>query len=311
MKSKDKTVAPSVSVLILTYNQDLSRLIKTLDSIVIQEGITFEIILCDDGSKERYEEELRSYFSSKSFCQYSLVFHDQNEGTVSNYYSGLQIAKGKYTKLISPGDYLIENSTLFKWVHYLEEQKAEWSFSDAYYYKSDNDKMDYFRAKAMPQIIHPYIMNDRNRCIWNYTVLYDVANGAAILGTTHIQRHFCRIIKDKGIKYCEDFIYRIMMFYGNVGCYYPEPAISYEYGAGISTSGNSAWRERLAEDRRKLIQIMLDEKGKSDQQKRIVDAMIRNGQTGRIGKLFIRGKLLFWLKWHFLPRLTPIPKEVK
>ena len=296
-----------VSIIVVTYNPELGKLIKTLDSLLIQEGIDFEIIICDDGSKKQYEDKLRSYFSLRGFYDYSLVFHNQNEGTVSNYYSGLKIAKGRYSKLISPGDCLAEKDTICSWIRYLEKSKTKWSFSDVYYYHQGNKRC--FKTKASPQLIHPYLVNDRIQCIWNYLVLVDIANGAAIIGDTSTQLHFCKIIKDSGIKYCEDYIYRLMVFYGIEGCYFPEATVFYEYGTGVSTSGNPVWRERLAKDRKKLLCIMLDEKNKTKQQKRLVNAMIRNSQQGKVRKLFIKRKLRYWLKWHFHPRYTPIPGE--
>ena len=181
MKTKD------VSIIVITYNQDLEKLIKTLDSLLIQEGIDSEIIICDDGSEKRYEYQLRDYFSVKNFSDYTLIFHDQNGGTVSNYYSGLEIAKGEYSKLISPGDYLTDKYTLLHWIRYLKKRKAKWSFSDAYYYHSVHGKADCFRTLAKPQIIRPYLVKNRNQCIWNYIALEDAANGAAIIGETRTQ----------------------------------------------------------------------------------------------------------------------------
>ena len=303
------TTLPTVSVIVITYNQELSKLIQTLDSILIQEGLTFEIIICDDGSKKQYEDELRYYFTLKNFSQYTLVFHDHNKGTVSNYYSGLKIAKGRYSKLLSPGDFFTENDVLYKWLQFMKDNNAEWSFSDAYYYHSNNGKMNYLRIKAMPQMIRPYIIKDKDRCIWNYFAFNDIAFGAMIIGRTHTQLHFCRIIKDKGIKYCEDYIYRFMMFYGIVGCYFPNAAICYEYGTGVSTSGSNRWRKMLVEEKRKLIQILLNIKDKSELQKRIVNAMIIFNNSNKIRKLFIRGKIFHSMKCHFYPRLTPIPEE--
>ena len=39
-----------VSVIVVMYNPVLDKLYKTLDSIICQKGVSFEIILCDDGS---------------------------------------------------------------------------------------------------------------------------------------------------------------------------------------------------------------------------------------------------------------------
>lgn len=300
---------PVVSVIVITCNQDLYKLLKTLDSIVIQEGISFEVIICDDGSERKYEQELKNYFTIRNFNHYSLVFHDNHKGTVSNYLSGLEKALGEYSKLLSPGDCLTESHTLEKWARFLKEKNADWAFSDAYYYYDRNEEPNYFRALARPQIIRPYTICDKSKCIWNYIALKDAANGAAIMGKTQTQLYFCRIINEYGIKYAEDSIYRLMMLYGIVGYYFPETAIQYEFGSGISTSGSIEWKERLAEDRKKLIQIMNNVSNKSDQQKKLVNAYIQNHKTRRIKRMFIKGELLYLIKVHFYPRLTQIPEN--
>lgn len=308
-KSEMETCFPEVSVIVITYNQDLKRLFKTLDSIIRQEGISFEILVCDDGSDIRFEKELDQYFFSKHFDDYALFFHDHNEGTVSNYYSGLTKARGKYSKLLSPGDYFAGRDTLSRWVQHVKDNNAEWSFSDAYYYQIENGIQTFIRVEARPQITRPYIVQDKATCIWNYTALGDAALGAALIGKTQTQMRFCRTIREKGIKYCEDHIYRLMMFYGIVGCYFPVAAICYEYGTGISTSGSQKWRVRLLEDGMKTMQIILDVKDKSKLQKKIVKVLIRRRKPGKLGKIGIRGKLLLWMKLRFHPRLTPIPED--
>ena len=300
--------SPEVTVIVVTYNQDLNRIIETLDSIVMQEEISFEIIICDDGSKTRYENELRSYFSSKNFCHYTLIFHDYNEGTVSNYYSGLRKAKGRYTKLLSPGDFFAEKKTLYKWVQFIKMKDSEWSFSDAYYYLVTEGRKEFLQVNARPQIIQPYEKKDENKCIWNYVVLSDIANGAAIIGTTRVQLHYCKIILENGVKYAEDYIYRLMMLHGIIGCYYPAATICYELGTGVSTSHDPTWDKKLAEDGKKFLQIMKDY-SITDQQKKVADAFIKSSNKNKIKKIFIKGKLNLWLKKNFFPRLTAIPNE--
>ena len=299
---------PEVTVIVVTYNQDLNRILRTLNSIVIQEEISIEIIICDDGSEIRFENELKSYFSSKNFCRYTLIFHDANRGTVSNYYSGLSRAKGRYTKLISPGDYFTDKKILNRWVRFLQEKNAEWSFSDAYYYRNNEGKIEFIREKARPQIIEPYKKGKAAECIWNYVVLQDIANGASIIGTTDVHLRYCRIIREEGVKYAEDHIYRLLMLHGIVGCYFPAVTIYYEYGTGVSTSFDPKWGGKLAEDKIKLIQI-LNDYAVTDPQKRMADAMRKSRNKSKLKKLFIRGKLYLWLKRHYFPRLTPIPDE--
>lgn len=302
---------PEVSVIVVTYNQTPERIIKTLESIVSQERVNFEVIVCDDGSLNRLDKELKLFFSERSFSQYTLIFHEHNEGTVSNYYSGLLEAKGKYSKLLSPGDYLTGKQTLYDWVRFMEETGADWSFSDTCYYQHSEKKEIFVRAKAKPQLIGAYKKNDKAKCMWNYLALRDIVNGASILGVTDVQKRYCRIIKEKGIKYCEDFLYRLMVYHGIVGAYFPKAAVIYEYDNGISSSQNSKWKKKLLEDKNKMKCIMLDEKVDSDVQFGIMKALVRNNKGRRMDTFFNKGNLYLRIKRRFFPRLTKIPNKVE
>lgn len=268
-----------VSIVVIMFNPVLYKIYQTLDSIIMQKGITYEVIICDDGSQRRYEKELQDYFAKKDFNSYTFLFHDQNHGTVSNLLSGLEKANGKYTKIISPGDRLTEEDTLRRWIRFAEEKNAAWSFSDAYFYHIVDGNEKFIREIAHPQIIRPYLKEQKNKCMWAYIALNDLANGAAIIGRTQVLLSYCKILKEKKILYAEDLMYYIMIFHGIVGYHYPHETIYYEYGTGISSSGNTVWRTKLQNDRRIAKQIMFEETNHSDFQKAILKALSRAKKT--------------------------------
>lgn len=296
-----------ISVVIIIYNPILEKLYKTLDSVITQKGISFEVIICDDGSESSFKEELEEYFIGKQFRSFVLVFNEHH-GTVSNYLSGLKKANGKYTKVISPGDYLVNENILCCWIHYLEERGAEWSFADMFYYHVLDEKVQFISVKAHPQNIRPYLNNQENRCIWEYNVLYDNILGAATIGKTWVLLNYCEQIMKKGVRYAEDYIYFLMTFHGIIGCYYPYAVICYEYGTGISTSGSREWQKKLENDKKTVYQMIWEEEKPSGLQKRIQKA---STTRRKIEKIFVRGKLYYWLKWHYFPRMTKIPKETE
>ncbi len=295
-----------VSVIVLSYNSDINKFYKTLNSIISQKGVTLEIIVCDDGSNIRQDKELHDFFANNGFTSYQIIMQDRNVGTVSNFYSGLENAKGKYSKVISPGDYLVNDNVLCEWVRFLECNAADWSFSDTYYYKNDNGNERFIRVRALPQSIRPYLKGKKKECMWNYWVMHDNANGASIIGTTQIQLALCRLIKDNSVRYCEDLIWFLAMFYGNVACYYPKAVVCYDYGTGISTSNSAIWRDRLQRDVSIVYQMILNEKNPSHFQQMIQKAI---SKKTKFEKFFIKGKIYHWLKWRFFPRLTNIPEE--
>ena len=51
-----------ISVLVLIYNSKYEKIRPTLNSIVCQKNINYEIIFADDGSKEQHMDEIHDFF---------------------------------------------------------------------------------------------------------------------------------------------------------------------------------------------------------------------------------------------------------
>ena len=45
-----------ITVILCTYNPTIEELVITLDSIVNQRDVSFEIVISDDGSKDNHKE---------------------------------------------------------------------------------------------------------------------------------------------------------------------------------------------------------------------------------------------------------------
>ena len=293
---------PEITVLFLIYNSSIERIKKSLNSIIMQKDIRFQIVVADDGSKDNHEKEIENYFIEHGIEDYILVMNKENKGTVKNILSGIEYATGKYIRGLSPGDLFYGEHMLRNWVDFMEEKKCDWSISEAIYYTLENGKDKAIRVPAHPQDIEPYIIGDDKRKRWNYVVLNDIALGASVISTTDIKRKYCKIISEKGVKYAEDNIWRLLMFEGNVCAYYPHPTILYEYGSGISTSHSHIWGERLKNDWVKTDELMEKFPNKDDFQTEMLKAKQRN--ISIIRKILIKGKLLGWIKSHFNRRMT-------
>ncbi len=92
------------SVLLVTYNSELSDIFKTLTSIINQEFEHFEIVLSDDGSEDNKFKQIEEFMKEHKFFNYKMVGHDKNQGTVKNLISGLENCSGKYVRDFGPGD---------------------------------------------------------------------------------------------------------------------------------------------------------------------------------------------------------------
>lgn len=301
---ENKKNSYEVSVIIVTYNPVWEKLIATLKSIIIQRNILLQVVISDDGSRENYFRELKDYFDKISFQNYIMISNSENQGTVINVLRGVQAATGKYVKTISPGDCLTDENVLSSWVEELVIKNIDWSFSDAIYYKIEKGNIDIVQEKAYPANIRPYVRNKTEKCRWNYCVLDDIALGAAIMVKKQVIEKYLRRIVGK-VRYAEDNIWRLMMFDGLIGSYFPHPAVYYELGSGISTCGNDLWGKRLEEDWNAATEEMVSGVWKNDVfQMKANCALKKLKSKNRLHHIFVNGKIGMYLLKKFAWRKT-------
>ncbi len=233
-----------VSVLVAIYKPNKSKLLTTLKSIIAQKNIKKQIVISDDGTDDFDSSYIEEFMEKNSFSDYYINSCGQNKGTVYNVLEGLKYCKAKYTKVLSPGDYLYGLDVLRRWVDYINISEADVSFGKSIHYEYDNDKMIPIRVNPHPQKMQNFY---RNMWEYNYLIFDDICTGAAVLTNTKKMIEYIDLIKDKVI-YAEDNIYRLMAYKGERACYFNENVILYEHGLGVSTSNNNYWSERLSAD---------------------------------------------------------------
>lgn len=236
-----------VSICVLTYKQSWEKLKRTLDSIICQKEVDFEIVISDDGSEENHSEEVRNYFQDKQYIDYTFISSERNTGTVQNFIRAAKVCKKPYVKMIGPGDCILEEDTLCRWLEFLTKSGKRWSFSDVEPYRNEGGAIRKVDAEEHPRLKEEYRKCDDELSRWNYVVLNDIAVGAAMMIEKDLLCEYLSKI-DGRLVYAEDNIYRLMMYDGVVGVYYPESAVLYEYGCGVSTSNNKKWDELISKD---------------------------------------------------------------
>ena len=243
-----------ISVIVITYNSQWDAIRKTLNSIMCQKRVNFEVIVADDGSRDNHMGKIINYFNGIAFSKYQLVMHITNQGTVKNVFDGIKQAKGKYVKFISPGDYLYDESTLLFFYEYAENHPAEAYFGRAIYYVSNNRKQ-LIIDKHAPKDLRPWLKNKRSQIRYNYIRKGDYAVGASFFVKTDvIYKYLSRI--ENLIKYTEDFSYVMMIAEGKRILYIDHPIIFYEYGTGVSTKGQSKWQKLIQRDNQMGFQMI-------------------------------------------------------
>ena len=94
---KDNQNICDFSVIVCCYDPDIEQLKNTISSILNQKKITFEIIICDDGSKIDYLDIIKEWILSLNLnIVFKYSFLKENKGTIINYLEGIKKADGKY-----------------------------------------------------------------------------------------------------------------------------------------------------------------------------------------------------------------------
>ena len=125
------------SVLILCFNPDIEKIKKTIISIVNQKGLTYEIIVSDDGSKIDYKSSLMKWCDDNGVTVKTFNFLKQNVGTVKHILSDLDHCSGQYVAALGPGDIFFNESSLLDYKLAFEKESCDAVFSDAIYYYDD------------------------------------------------------------------------------------------------------------------------------------------------------------------------------
>lgn len=247
-----------VSVLVLCYNPSLEKLFQTLYSIIVQQNISLEIVIADDGSKSKYFEKAEMWFEEHQFIHYTLVKNQKNQGTVKNYLSALEKAKGKYIKAISPGDFLYDADVLHGIYDFVKKKGYRIAFGKAGYYSYINGEFKLYR-KQSPNNLNVYRKKQNNKILKNYLYFQDYVLGANFFIETKLALEYANKISDV-VVYTEDTSILFMLADGISIGFYDMYLIWYEYGTGISTSSESKWEKIIYNDNKSVYEILLREK---------------------------------------------------
>ncbi len=108
-----------VSVCMTTYYHE-RFIAKAIDSVLSQKvDFLYEIIICDDCSKDRTVDIIRSYAEKYKFIKYKT--NEKNYGLTKNVFQAKCMCTGKYIVQLSGDDYWIDDNKLQSQVDFLEK----------------------------------------------------------------------------------------------------------------------------------------------------------------------------------------------
>ena len=237
-----------VSVIVLTYKPVWEKLKMTLDSIIRQKDVRCEIVITDDGSEMDCREMIENYLNEKKFTDYIYNKNEHNVGTIKNYVSGLKKANGRYVYGISPGDMLYGEDCLKGLYDFCSNNHVNICFGNAIYYNDNGEKVKVFSDENHPRRPGFYKKD------MSYFVMKNMFfNDENILGASYFRERKIAIECFEGISknslYLEDKCGTAVAIARKIKIvHFNRNVIWYEKGTGVSTSGNTAWQERLKKD---------------------------------------------------------------
>lgn len=233
------------SVLVLSYNSDYDKMLRTIDSVLKQKKVTFEIIVCDDASEKNYFSELEKYLSEQN-VDFKLLTGEHNVGTVRNILRGLKDARGIYTKLIGVGDMLYAEDTLYTVASFMKKEDTQCCFGALYGYQEREGKF-YTKRPCSPRDILAYRRKETKRIIRNLMLCEDWVSGASIFAATSYFQKYISLLENNVI-YCEDWASALAAADHIYLRYLDRYVVWYEVGDGISTSSNTGFRKKIDQD---------------------------------------------------------------
>lgn len=280
---------PQVSVVVLTYNSDPAKLRATLAAAALQQGVSLELIISDDGSVRKDFSFLPDFFRELDFSDWKLLENPENLGTVANCCAGVNAATGEYVFLTSAGDILFDRTTLQQFYEFASAQEAQLCFGNAVRYCRQDGSIQRTNLYGIPAAPDAY----SSGCALNAqrTAFFgnDFIIGACYFRkTTFAQTYFQQLL---GVsKYMEDTPSTMSALADGIKIHYLDRNIVfYEDGSGVSTGAADKWRKLLEQDMaaslRKLkslhpkdpwIDIALNNATQSSRIKRIAGRFLRH-----------------------------------
>lgn len=274
-----------VSVIVCTYYSDYEKLLLTMKSIICQLGVSFEIIIADDGTKDfnqnRVMEMLKDSHNNVD-VRFSVL--EENKGTLRNVLTAMQCACGEYVYLISPGDMLHDENVLRDMYEHAIQYKKDILFGNVVAYTRDGDRYGLTTLENNPT--NPSWFNKNNKLAKEVAFYY----GRGIFGCSFMRKKEVAILcaeqivnNLEDVKYIEDYSTTALALSEgyNVG-WIDRNVVFYESNTGISTSGESKW-EKTIKNEVKCVREYLN----SYKYSGVIDSTLKKGDEG-IASRFLR-----------------------
>lgn len=142
-------VRPTISIIVLSYNQE-KYIRKALDSIISQMGwFTYEIILSDDGSTDATPEIMQNFAEAHPHLA-RVISRRYNMGISENFLRCFNEALGEYVAVLEGDDYWESPENLIKKIKFLDSNpdcSMVFSKIKMLFQKEDGEKIEYLERQ--------------------------------------------------------------------------------------------------------------------------------------------------------------------
>ncbi len=244
----------SLSVVVVTYNSSWERVRATLNSVLLQKGIDFDVFVTDDGSEENHFDKIEALFRKYSFTKYRLISQEKNQRTVLNFLDAVKQSKSDYIRGLGQGDIFFDEYALRDSYTHALSTKADVTISKAVFYEASTRPMKLIAYRRYPQNIDAY--KDVKQLRLHYLMFRDIASGSTAFYKREVLLEYLNEEAKAGVKYLEDYIYFLMIFDGLRFSFFDKNIVYYEYGMGVSTS-TVYWDNLLIKDGDVVFDLLL------------------------------------------------------
>lgn len=153
-----------ISVIVPVYNVE-KYIEECINSILCQTYQNFELILVDDGSKDRSGEICDEYANKDERI---IVIHKENEGLSKTRNKGIEIAKGEYISFIDSDDYVEKDflEVLYKLIKENNALVAQCGYVTTGENRQEDNSIQIYTGKQMIVDIYT-ILWIPNTVVWN------------------------------------------------------------------------------------------------------------------------------------------------
>lgn len=249
-----------ITVVVTYYNQPFDKLLFTLESAIRQEGVDFEIVVADDCSDIDLSSKMEAFFLSRRFAYYRISRLDSNRQTIGNILCALEMSHGTYIKTIGAGDAFPDPYVLRDIVKFCRVNSVQAGFARCIAFV-ESESGFHFKNFDAPRNIDCYALPSRvaNRDLLSHQIEFGdwVPGGLQFFEKQTFVNLLDELYNKASLRYCEDFAGTILTFSDeNRMVLLDRVILLYEFGGGISTSGNKASAKRMYNDHANLYRFI-------------------------------------------------------